>query len=140
MEEFIGAVKRLWDQKEVVDGLKTQLAKASKEFEKMKTDAIKAMEAMELDKQHVPGCGTIYRQKSFSVRVPKDPVLKEDLFHWIRSEKGEDVLRNMVSINSQTLNSFYKSELEAAKEKGDVDFAIPGIGTPEVYFKLGMRR
>jgi hypothetical protein len=45
----------------------------------------------------------------------------------------------MISINSQSLNSFYKSELEIAKEQGNVGFKIPGIAEPEVYWTLGMR-
>lgn len=139
MQDFIGAVKNLWDQKTVVDELKDRLADASKKLEGLKLDALKAMEVMELDKQHVPGCGTIFRQKNFSVKVPKEPGQKEQLFTWIAEHKGKDVLDNMISIHSASLNSFYKSELEIAKEEGNVDFRIPGIDSPEVYWTLGMR-
>jgi len=139
MEAFVLSVKKLWEQKEIVDGIKDQLADASKVFEELKGKAMKAMEVMELDKQHVPGCGTIYRQKNFSVKVPKSPAEKEALFNWIAEHKGKDVLDNMISIHSQSLNSFYKSELEIAKEAGNVDFKIPGIDMPEVYWTLGMR-
>lgn len=139
MQDFIGAVKNLWEQKQVVDELKDRLADESKKLTGLKLDALKAMEVMELDKQHVPGCGTIYRQKEFSVKVPKTPAEKEELFHWIAAHKGKDVLDNMLSIHSASLNSFYKSELEIAKEEGNVDFKIPGIDAPEVYWTLGMR-
>ena len=140
MEDFIVAVKELWRQKEVVDDIKDKLGSESKKFEAMKSNAVKALEAMEIDKQHVPGCGTIFKQKSFSVKTPKDPESKRALFGWIAENKGQDVLDNLLSINSMTHNSLYKSELEVAKEEGNVDFALPGIETPEVYYKLGMRK
>ena len=140
MKEFIVAVKELWKQKELVDGIKDKLKEESKTLEIMKSSAIKALETMEIDKQHVPGCGTIFKQKAFSVKTPKTPEQKQQLFGWIKENKGADVLRNMLSINSNTLNSFYKSELEVAKEEGNVDFSLPGLETPEVYYKLGMRK
>lgn len=140
MDDFVQAVKKLWGQKALVEEMKENLAVASKLLEGLKMDAMKAMEAMELDKQHVPGCGTIFRQKNFSVKVPKNPEDKEALFNWIAVHKGKDVLDNMMSIHSASLNSFYKSELEIAKEEGNVDFAIPGIDMPEVYWTLGMRK
>lgn len=139
MQEFIEKVKNLWQQKKAVDDLKEQTEEANKVLTGMKLDIVKALEAMELDKQHVPGCGTVYRQKNFSVKVPKDPQSKQLLFSWIASKKGQDVLDNMISVNSMTLNSFYKSELEAAKEEGNVDFKVPGIEVPEVYWSLGMK-
>lgn len=139
MQTFVAAVKDLWDKKRVVDQLKDELADASKSLETAKSLALKAMEAMEIDKQHVPGCGTIYRQRSFSVQVPKESEDKKLLFSWIAATKGPDVLDNMLSIHSASLNSFYKAELEIAKEQGNVDFAIPGIAEPSVYYTLGMR-
>lgn len=139
MQDFIEAVKKLWEQKIEVGRMKDELSDASKKLEALKLDALKAMEAMELEKQHVPGCGTIFRQKNFSVKVPKDPSNKSHLFNWIQQQKGSDVLQNMLSIHSASLNSFYKAELEVAKEQGNVDFKIPGIDAPEVYWTLGMR-
>ena len=140
MEDFIDVVKQLWAQKSVVDEKKEDLSEASGALEDLKGKAMKAMELMELDKQHVPGCGTIFRQKNFSVQVPKTPEEKAKLFAWISKNKGQDVLDNMVSIHSASINSFYKAELEVAKEEGNVDFAIPGIKMPEVYYTLGMRK
>jgi hypothetical protein len=46
----------------------------------------------------------------------------------------------MISVNSQTLNSFAKKELEAAKETGDIDFKIPGLGEPTLTEMIALRR
>jgi len=139
MQEFIDKVKKLWVAKGAKDELTEKLGEASKTVEGLKLDVMKMMEALEIEKQHVPECGTVYRQKEFSVQVPKTPGDKEALFNWIAVNKGKDVLDNMLSIHSQSLNSFYKSEFEIAKEEGNVDFSIPGIKAPEVYYKLGMK-
>ena len=140
MQDFIVTVKKLWEEKEKLDELKRVESVQSKVVEGLKIEVLKTMEASELDKQHVPGCGTVYRQRDFSVKVPKEIEAKLSLFEWIRDNKGEETLDAMVSINSQSLNSFYKAELALAKERGDVDFALPGIQVPEVYYKIGMRR
>lgn len=140
MQEFLDLVKEMWKRKETVDQLKDQLKLESSQMEAVKAKALKAMETMELDKQHIPEYGTIYRKKNFSVKTPKTLEQKEALFGWIGESKGRDVLRSMLSINSQTLNSFYKAEMEVAKEEGNVDFALPGIDTPELYWTLGMRK
>ena len=140
MNDFIGKVKDLWETKAHVDTLKDTLAEATSALESKKLDIMKFMEAMELDKQHVPGCGTVFRQQNFSVKVPKDPAQKKALFDWIASHKGQDVLDNMISVNSMTLNSFYKAELAAAQEAGDIKFKMTGIGEPEIYTTLGMRK
>jgi len=140
MQDFIDKVKEMWEQKRVVDELKEALKDESAKLETFKSETIKAMEAMDIEKQHVTGCGTIFRQKNFSIKTPKTIEQKEALFKWIGENKGRDVLRNMLSINSQTLNSFYKSELEVAKETGNIDFSLPGIDAPELYYTLGMRK
>lgn len=140
MEEFLGKLKTLWEQKKIVEEISSTLDEEKSKLEGHKTEIQKMMEAMGLEKQPLPGYGTVYRQKSFSVKIPKDPAAKDKLFGWIREHKGDDVLKNMVSINSQTLNSFYKAELEVAKEKGDIDWALPGIEAPEVYYTLNMRK
>jgi len=140
MQDFLDKVKKLWEQRAAVEKAKDALAVVSKAFEDAKRDVLKAMDVMELDKQHVPGLGVVYRQKSFSVKVPKGLDQKEALFKWIEEHKGKDVLDTLLSINSQTLNSFYKAELEAAKEAGDYNFALPGIDTPEVYYTIGMKK
>lgn len=139
MQEFIDKVRGLWELREQKEELEEKLSALTKKLEGQKIETMKLMEAMGLEKQHVPGYGTIYRQKEFSVQVPKTPAEKEELFNWIAVHKGKDVLDNMLSIHSATLNSFYKSELEVAKSEGNVDFKIPGVKTPEVYYKLSMR-
>lgn len=140
MEEFIAQCEATAAQKDVVDDIKAQLKDASGKLEAMKRDILKKMEAVELDKQQVPGVGTFSRVKKFSVKVPKDLELKERLFDYIKETKGDTVLLDLQSINSNTLNAFWKAEHEAAVDKGDLDWNLPGVSEPEVYYQLGIRK
>lgn len=84
------------------------------------------------------GGGTVSLVTRYSVRTPKEPEDKEALFEYLRS-KGDDVYYHYVSVNSQSLQSFYKAELEQAKEAGDFDFKVPGVGEPVASVTLQRR-
>lgn len=140
MNEFLEKCRAVWEQKAKVDEVKDQLKEENSKLTKFKADVEKYMEDTELEKQHIPGFGTLYRQKKFSVKVPKTPDEKAALFDWIRDNKGEDVLFNLQTIASPTVNALYKEELAEAKKEGNINFNIPGIGEPKVYFDIGMRK
>lgn len=59
-----------------------------------------------------------------SVKTPKSPASRELFFAYLK-EKG--LFDSMISVNSNTLNSLYKSELELSTSRGEPDFSIPGI-------------
>jgi len=64
--------------------------------------------------------------------TPKTPEDKESFYNYLR-DKG--VYEDMISVNSQKLNSFCKAEAEIAEQKGELDFQIPGIkkSAPVLY-------
>ena len=140
METFLAFCQEIVAQKAIVDGFEAQRKEASTKLEKMKNEVVKKMEATEMQKLHVPGFGTFFRQKEFSVRVPKDHDAKTALFKYISDNKGEEVLLDLTSINSLTLKSFWNAERKIAIDAGNVDWAMPGLTEPEVYWKLGMRK
>lgn len=84
--------------------------------------------------------GTVIRSLRYSVRTPKTIEEKVEFFEWLNREKGREVYWTYCSVNSAALNSFYKAEMEAAKEAGAFDFKIPGIGEPEAMPVLSMRK
>lgn len=65
---------------------------------------------------------------SYSIRLgvqtPKDPASKKLFFDYLK-EKG--LFEHMITVNSQTLNAFYKEEFKAAQNRGEKTFVIPGI-------------
>ena len=84
--------------------------------------------------------GTVVRSTRYTVRTPKTIEEKTAFFEWLNESKGREVYWTYVSVNSQSLNSFYKAEMEAAKEANDFDFKIPGIGEPEATPVLSKRK
>ncbi len=81
--------------------------------------------------------GTVYITSRESVKVPKDLDSKRQLFEYLRSK---NLFEEMVSVNSQTLNAFYKTEKKNAEEAGQWDFALPGVGEPTVDQILAFRK
>jgi hypothetical protein len=73
--------------------------------------------------------GTFYISSRETVKVPKDLDSKRELFDYLRA-KG--IFEELVSVNSQTLNAFYKAEKKAAEENGNWGFTLPGVGEPTV--------
>jgi hypothetical protein len=82
--------------------------------------------------------GTISIIHRTSFKTPKTPEEKAAFFDYLRAKNMFDAL---VSVNSQTLNSFCKAELETAIAEGrGLDFKIPGIGEPTVQEIIGFRK
>lgn len=75
-----------------------------------------------------------------SVKTPKTPEDKEKFYTYLK-EKG--LYENMVSVNSQTLNSFFKEELAMAEQTNEgVDPAtlIPGLTEVTLTPRLSFRK
>lgn len=81
--------------------------------------------------------GTLYSIHKVTYRVPKTPEQRQAFFDYLK-EKG--VYQDLVTVNSQTLNSFAREQFELAKSSGDENFEIPGLESPEVYETLGFRK
>lgn len=85
--------------------------------------------------------GTITRVERWSVTVPKTLEEKALFFAYL---KEREMFDEMVTVNSKTLQSFYREEQEEAVRSGKVlletDFKIPGIGEPTMVQTISMRR
>lgn len=81
--------------------------------------------------------GTLVLTTRYSVGMPKDPQKRTEFFSYLR-DKG--LFENMITVNHQTLNSYYKQEMEAALDKGDIDFKVPGIEEPSAHKTITLRK
>jgi hypothetical protein len=79
-----------------------------------------------LDKFSVPKIGTVSRISTLQFQTPKTLDDKNALFKYIESEYGDEALTGYLSINSRTLNSFLKDEVDKKTSKGESP-TIPGI-------------
>jgi hypothetical protein len=139
-EEFLDLTKTMWEQKIKVDELKKILATEQKTLGELQDKVLKGLDVLELEKQHIPDYGTVFVRTEYSVKTPKDPESKQQLFEYIRRKYGSDTLLGKQSINSQTLNAFYKEELSLAKQGGNINWKLPGVEEPSAYHKLGTRK
>ena len=81
--------------------------------------------------------GTVVFTTRFTVKNPTDPADKEAFFEYL---KQKNIFEDMVSVNSQKLNSWYKAEMEVAKNEGNFDFKIPGLGEPSALEIISFRK
>jgi hypothetical protein len=97
---------------------------------------LELLEAHNIDSVKMHGF-TFYTQISESVKTPKTLEQKRELFDYLR-DKG--LFEEMVGVNSQTLNSFYKAMSAQAAELGDLDFRMPGVEEPTPFTELRLRK
>lgn len=96
-------------------------------------------EMLEADGENSFKCeeGTIYLSFIEQVKMPSDPTQKEQFYNYLR-ERG--LYDDMISVNSQKLNGFYRKEAEAAKEAGEIIFNMPGIEGVHTVTRIGFRQ
>ena len=84
--------------------------------------------------------GTISKVEKWRVNLPNTPEDKQQLHAYLK-EKG---LESMLTVNSNTLNSYYMQEWDLVKESGDpeaaMNFSIPGIKEPKLYETISFRK
>lgn len=137
VEQLDGLCLDLFDKREQKNKLQEQLKAVQADLDSLESKIIAVMDETEKEKIHVKGKGLIYTTDRFTVPTPKNLDDKKKFFKHL-TERG--IFFEMVSVNSQTLNTFYKSEMENAVARGDVDFKLPGIGEPSHVRTLSVRK
>jgi hypothetical protein len=137
LKDFNLVVESLFKKRTELEEKEKSLKELSKEVEALKFKVLQILEESGLEKHEIPGMGSVTAADRFSIAHPKEQSEKMAFFKYL---KDKDILWEMVSVNSQTLNAWYKKEMDAAIERGDVDFKIPGIGEPNYIKILQMRK
>lgn len=95
---------------------------------------VAALKASRRSKYEVDGVGLVFIKEVEQYTTPKTVAQKNALFNYIKTKHGPDALMGMVSINSQTLNSWANREAE----EGVME--IPGLEAPTIRESLNLRR
>lgn len=133
-EEFCESIKK---QRDVVDEISKQKKDEEQKLAQLEDQMIAALAALGRD-NYQSKVGTFYLSHRTSVKVPKTPEAREAFFTYLK-DKG--VFENLITVNSQTLNSFYKEEFAAAQAEGrGLEFEIPGLDEPTIKESLGFRK
>lgn len=122
--------------KQELDLAETKIKLVKDEYNAVTNTILKTLELMDMDSVKAHGF-LFYKQTSTSVTTPKTAEEKELLFKFL-ADRG--IFLEIASVNSQTLNSLYKSLAAEAADEGNYDFKIPGVGEPTSYTSLKLRR
>jgi hypothetical protein len=119
LEELKEKCFTMFKQKAHVAKLKAEKAIEEKALKEMQDDIIFHLESHEL-KTFDTGLGKVTRKNAPYAKIEDKGALAAYL-----KERG--IFEDMVSFNAATMNSFYKEEMEKAKEEMNLDFKIDGM-------------
>lgn len=133
MEKFAAEIDTLRKEEAAASATKKAI---TEKLEVAENNLIKILGENDLTSYRA-SCGLLSIAYRTSVKTPKTAEDKQKFYDYLRSKGLYD---SMISVNSQTLNSFYKSEMEQAQEAGNSEFAIPGINEVTINETLSFRR
>lgn len=137
LQDLNNTAKKFFEQKAKIAKMKEDQKAQQEILDDLESKILSVFEAHEMEKLHIPGHGLLYETARFTVPTPKSLDDKTKFFDYLK-ERG--IFFEMASVNSQTLNSFYKAELERAVAEGNSDFKLPGIGEPSHVKSLSSRK
>lgn len=129
-------INELWEVRAQIESEKQIVSKLNAQKEELEGLIIRGMQVSELDRFDGEHC-TVFRKLKSSVKVPQDPESKQSFFNYLK-EIG--MFDSMITVNSQTLNSWYNKEIEVARSNGKSEFQVPGIQPPVTYDDISVRK
>jgi hypothetical protein len=131
------------EQAQRVEELQAALKPETDRLAELQAKILVHLEQNEMEKFAVKGFGTYFLKSNFSVKVPK---LDDDRIAFFGYLKEKGIFEQMITVNSMTLNAWYKQEMDALIERAgkgedvDPDFKIPGIEEPKPWNTLNFRK
>ena len=138
VEQFDKAIDELYALRIVVEEKKALHTAAEKEYDRKENEIMELLKASGRT-NFASKAGKVTLTSRASYKTPKLREDKEKLFEWMKKEYGEDLFWAYVGINSQSLNSFCKTEREKFLEEGK-EFKPEGLDEPVVSETLSFRR
>lgn len=137
LSELQGSVEAMAKKRKEVAEQKIVLDNLNKELEALENSIKEILEAHNLSK-FASDSGTVYVSNRYGVSFPKDPE-KAQIFREYLKEQG---MEGALTLNHQTLNSFVKTLLQNAEERGQAIAEVlpPGLDAPTVTQTLGFRK
>lgn len=129
MSEMDALVRKSEELYTDYEAKKKVASQAFAEYEKVEAMIMQALRDAGKKSYKVDGIGTVTIIQKSQVLVPKSIEAKKKFFQYLRA-KGEETLFGMVTVNSNTLNSWFNRELDEASAQGVLGFSVPGIDGP----------
>lgn len=136
IEEMNDLIHQLGEAEAAVQVCKNELNALSAKAEEIRTTIFQTLVDAKMDK-FAGTNGTVSVATRYQVKMPKDYAVKAELKDYLQKHDAFDA---MWSINHQTLNSWFKAEMQNAQEDG-VYLDIPGLEpTSEQYLMFRRKK
>lgn len=127
----------IFNQKKKIEEMEGLVSDENKKLSALEAKAVLYMEELGRDSFKSPA-GNVSIVEKWRFSLPKTPEDKEAFFTYL---KNRGVFDSLITVNSNTYNSFIQKEWEAAKEAGHgLDFQLPGVPQPTLYKQLSKRK
>ena len=137
--EIESLVKELADKRLQVEELKRPYSQAQEELEQIEGKVGGALIEMGKD-SYKSEYGTVSRRTEERYNLPATPEDREKFFNFLK-EKG--VFEQLITVNSNTFNSFIKAEKEAVEARDPeaaLHFSLPGVPEAKTRHVLSFRK
>lgn len=128
-------IEQYIQKKDEYDVAKKVSSDLKKEMDTMKYGLIETMMEIGKTKYAHEEIGNINVVLKKTVKVPKDFEGKQAAFDHLEKEMGREAFINKFTLNSMSLNSYFKEQLEI-----DPNYEIPGVGGLTEVPELRVRR
>jgi hypothetical protein len=125
------------EQQGVADEIKRAHSEANEKLEGLKSQMLALLNEQGVSSLRFAGGGSVGKSVRWSVKLPATPSDRDRFFAFIQGTGDYDELR---TVNYASLNSWFKSVMEQAKERGDFDFRVPGLDEPVAQEILSVRK
>lgn len=140
--------KMLDEEVEKLQQLKTEYEAAKKIsnsahdlYEEQRKYVVLMLSKAGKNKYEAEGVGTVSVSTKLKVKYPAELTGRLEFLDYVEKKYGEEGLANLVSVNYNTLQSFYNEEFSSAIDEGQGDtFQIPGVSEPESEVTLSFRK
>jgi len=136
LHDFEKLVDEAFDERQKMEDYQAEVKKHREVLDKKNKEIMIYLESCG-KKGYDHGRGRLTVSEYLSVQVPRDPESRKKFFGFLKTKGDFD---NLITVNSQTLQSYYKAEFETAVKAGAKSFDMPGIGAPTYYTRLKYRR
>lgn len=126
--------ERAFELRGEVDMKKTELSAIQKSLDELENEIVAVLEELGL-KSFKSTSGTIETRVRQSVKVPQGDG-RQEFFNYL---KDRGLFDSLITVNSQTLNAWYKQEAEIAVEEKRM-LVVPGLEMPTSTVSVVLKR
>ncbi len=133
--ELQNLCRELFELDKKIDAMKALVSVENEKFAMLENKILKCLNEHKMN-NFDSELGKVIKTVRTSVKVPKEPDARSAFFQYLK-ERGE--FDDLITVNSQTLNAYYKEQAELAKSEKRF-LRIPGLEMPTSNESISMRR